>query len=309
MTPTFISICIPAFRAERYLAATLASVRHQTYPLWELIVVEDGSCDGTRGLVSDLAASVPQRVRYLHHAENRGLPATRNTGIAAADAPWVALLDSDDLWTPDHLESLAAIARSQEADLIHAGSRLFQSDTGQDLGLRAPTPAMLASFPRSLFTGDYIIQPASVLLRQALWARVGGFDPAFRYVEDRDMWLRCARAGARFYYTGRATCRYRKHGAALSTHAAAMAEATGAVFDKHLDWAAIPRDLRRRLTAEAWAAAGKLRQRGDPQRARRHFLHACATQWRLGWWLRATACGLLGSVRPGWPARPAPSLS
>jgi hypothetical protein len=135
-------------------------------------------------------------------------------------------------------------------------------------------------------------------MRRDLWQKVGGFDPAFRYVEDRDMWLRCARAGARFAYTGESTCLYRKHTAALSTHAPEMAEAAAAVFDKHLDWDAIPRDLRRKLAAETWAAAGKLRQRRQPHLARRNFLRACATEWRLDWWLRANVCALLAFVRP-----------
>lgn len=299
-----LSICIPAYRADRYLAATLDSVRAQTYPHWELLVVEDGSSDLTARIVAEFATTVTQPVRYLRHAENCGLPATRNTGIAAARGDWIALLDSDDLWTPGHLGSLVAIAVRDQADLIHAGSLLFQSETGKLLSVRAPTPDMVAAFPRSLFVGSYIIQPASVLLRKTLWTRVGGFDPAFRYVEDRDMWLRCARAGARFTYSGGETCRYRKHAAALSTHAAAMAEAAAAVFDKHLDWPAIPAQLRHRHAAETWAAAGKLRQRDDPWRARQHFQRACATEWRLGWWLRAAACAVVATCRR--LRRPAP---
>lgn len=297
MKPPFISICVPAYCADRYLEWTLASVRRQTYQDWEFILVEDGSADRTRDLVAAFAASVPQTVRYLRHERNRGLPATRNTAIEAARGAWVALLDSDDLWMPAHLATLAGCATAGRADLIHSGSILFQSGSGQLLSVRAPTDTMLQDFPRSLFVGDYIIQPASVLLRRDLWRHVGGFDPAFRYVEDRDMWLRCARAGARFAYTGQDTCLYRKHAAALSTHAPAMAEAAAAVFDKHLDWEAIPAPLRVRLAAETWAAAARLCQRSDPARSFRHFRHACARRWRLDWWLRGLACRLLAARR------------
>jgi len=294
-----ISICIPAYQADRWLAQTLGSVAGQTYPHWELIVVEDGSRDRTGEIVNEFARTVRQSVRYLWHEKNRGLPATRNTGIEAALGNWIALLDSDDLWTPPHLATLVAFTQPpHEVDLVHSGSILFESDTGKTLETRAPSPDALAAFPRSLFAVDYVIQPASVLLRKGLWETVGGFDPAFRYVEDRDMWLRCARAGGRFAYTGENTCLYRKHPSALSTHAPEMAEASAAVFDKHLDWDDIPRPLRRRLAAETWAAAGKLRQRRDPLRARRNFLRACATDWRIDWWLRAAACGVLGRLRP-----------
>lgn len=302
MNPFFVSICVPAYRADRFLAATLESVRRQTHPQWELIVVEDGSQDRTREIVAAFNLTVTQPVRYLRHERNRGLPVARNTGIAAARHPWVALLDSDDLWQPHHLASLAARAQAGAVDLVHSGSVLFATDPAQPLGVRAPSPEMLADFPQSLFTGEYVIQPASVLLRRDLWQDVGGFDPAFRYVEDRDMWLRCARAGARFAYSGEETCLYRRHPAGLSTHAAAMAEAAAAVFDKHLDWAAIPAALRQRRAAETWAAAGRLCQRTDPWRSSRHFRHACAVSWRLEWWLRGVACALFAAVPSRWRA-------
>lgn len=303
MNPLLVSICVPAYRADRFIESTLDTVRAQSYPHWELIVVEDGSQDGTHAIVNTFASRVTQPVRYLHHEENRGLPATRNTGIEAARGEWIALLDSDDLWMTGHLDSLVEKVKQGGADLIHSGSILFQSETGKFLQERTPTPEMCEDFPHSLFRGEYIIQPASVLIRRDLWRTVGGFDPAFRYVEDRDMWLRCARAGARFAYTGKQTCLYRKHGAALSTHAAEMAEASAAVFDKHLDWDLIPNNLRRRLAAETWAAAGRLRQRRDPSLASQHFQRACAVDWRLDWWLRGAACTVLASVHPFWNSR------
>lgn len=298
MNPVLISICIPAYKADRFLAETLDSVARQTYPHWELSVVEDGSQDRTEEIVADFAARVSQPVRYLRHDRNRGLPATRNTGIAAARGEWIALLDSDDLWTPDHLESLVPFTHDGQADLIHAGSILFQTDTGNIIEVRAPTQQMRRDLPQSLFTGDYIIQPASVLLRRALWERVGGFDPAFRYVEDRDMWLRCVRAGGRIVYSGRDTCLYRKHPAGLSTHSAAMAAAAASVFDKHLDWEAIPAALRRKHASETWAAAARLCQREDPRRSSGYFRHACAVSWRLEWWMRGLLCSVLAKLRP-----------
>src|SRR5688572_8905711 len=143
---------MPAYKADRYLEPTLASIRAQTFADWELIVVEDGSHDQAEELVATFAASVSQNVRFLRHEKNQGLPATRNTGIALAQAEWVVLLDSDDLWTPDHLaELLACASRSPDAELVHAGSVLFDSDSGRELEVRAPTPEIVASYPLSLF--------------------------------------------------------------------------------------------------------------------------------------------------------------
>lgn len=293
MSEPRVSICIPAYNAERFLAETLASVRAQTFREWELIVVEDGSRDAAERIVNDFATSGPQPVRYLRHEQNRGLTTTRNTGIAAARAKWIAILDSDDLWTPEHLAACVQRTEVGDADLVHGGSVLFESDTGAVLETRAPDARAVAEFPLSLFENRYVIQPSSVLLAKALWERVGGFDPQFSHVEDREMWMRCARAGGRFAYTGRETCRYRKHGAAMSAQSAAMAEASARVFDRHLDWDVIPLAVRKRFTAEAWAAAARLHWRHQPRRARKHFRRACEVEWRPRWWLHGALCSAL----------------
>jgi glycosyltransferase involved in cell wall biosynthesis len=273
-----ISICIPAFNAERYLQETLNSVRLQSFEDWELIVTEDGSEDRTRQIVQKFSGSVTQAVRYQRHDVNKGLPATRNTGISAARGQWIALLDSDDLWSSNHLAMAVEAMRGSRADIIHGGSILFESDSGERIGVRAPSRQNINAFPTSLFCGDYVIQPSSVLIRRDLWDRVGGFDPSFRYVEDREMWLRCARSKAVFAYTGTETCFYRKHGGALTRHAAAMAVASAEVYEKNSDWDELPISLRRRSAAEAWRSAGRIVMRKDPQSARRFFARALRHQ-------------------------------
>jgi glycosyltransferase involved in cell wall biosynthesis len=294
-----VSICIPAFKAERYLRETLDSVKAQTFTDWEIVVTEDGSRDGTEAIVTRFASEVSQKVTYHRHDPNRGLPATRNHGIATATAPWIALLDSDDLWTPTHLAEVMARAAAGGADLIHAGSLLFDSDSGRDLETRVPSPADLSTFPVSLYTGSYIIQPSSVLLSRQLWNKVGGFNPDFRYVEDREMWLRCARALGRFAFTGGVTCRYRKHASALSKHGGPMALAAAKVCEQHADWTSLPRALRFAQTSGAWAAAGRITLREQPKVAAGYFSRALRYNrfnprlWM--YWTAATAAGMLKS--------------
>ena len=271
MKPPLISICIPAYNAERFLGAALDSVRAQRFNDWELIVTEDGSSDSTEAIVSEFARTVTQPVRYDRHPNNLGLPATRNTGISAARGEWIALLDADDVWTAGHLEAAANLIPGTSAELIHAGSVLFDSDSGRQMEVRAPTPQMVAEFPRSLFYGAYAIQPSSVVMRRCLWEDVGGFDPTFRYVEDREMWIRCARTGAQFKYTGLNTCLYRKHPSAMSRHGVAMALASARVFEKNIDWEAVPSRHRHTQAADAWFAAGRMALREDPRSARGFF--------------------------------------
>jgi len=301
MSSPSVSICTPAFKAERYLLETLESVRAQTFADWELIVTEDGSRDHTEEIVKEFAKTVGQPVTYHRHDPNRGLPATRNHGISIAKAPWIALLDSDDLWTPNHLASGMVLTAKESADLIHGGSQLFDSDTGRDLELRVPSETDQRTFPVSLYLGQYVIQPSSVFLRRELWAKVNGFNPDFRYVEDREMWLRCARAGGRFAYTGEVTCRYRKHGAALSKHAGPMAIASAKVLEQHADWNVLPADLRRAETSNGWMSAGRILLREDPRAAANYFAKA-ARHRPLSpkiWSYRAAAlaCGLLRGKR------------
>jgi glycosyltransferase involved in cell wall biosynthesis len=291
MKPPLISICIPAYNAERFLPAALDSVRAQRFTDWELIVTEDGSRDSTEEIVREFARTVTQSVRYDRHQQNLGLPATRNTGIAAARGEWIALLDADDVWTTGHLEAAAVLSPSTSAELIHSGSVLFDSDTGGEIEVRAPSPRMQAEFPRSLFYGDYQIQPSSVVLRRCLWDDVGGFDPTFRYVEDREMWIRCARTGARFIYTGLNTCLYRKHPTAMSRHGVAMALASARVFEKNIDWEAVPSRNRHLQAADAWFAAGRMALREDPGSARGFFgralRHRALAPAAFGYWLAA----------------------
>ncbi|MCC5838574.1 MAG: glycosyltransferase family 2 protein [Opitutales bacterium] len=269
-----ISICIPAYKAARFLPKTLASVREQLFTDWELILVEDGSDDGTRGIIETFATSVRQTVRYLRHEQNRGLTATRNTGISAARSDWIAILDADDVWTPEHLSACAEAAQASDADVVHGGSQLFDSDTGRDLETRVPDDAALATVPLSVFTQQYIIQPSSIVMKRALWEQVGGFDTTFQHVEDLEMWLRCLRAGAAIHYSGKVTCRYRKHASAMSGESYPMAAAFARVYARHLDWEAIPRRVRRERAMAGFVAAARLCWRKKPARATLHLFSA-----------------------------------
>lgn len=269
--PPLVSICVPAYKAEAFLRETLESIRPQTHENWELIVTEDGSRDSTEQIVAAFAATVRQRVVYQRHEVNQGLPATRNTGIEAARSDLIALLDSDDLWTPTHLSDLLALATGAEPFLIHSGSVLFDNDTGSELENRMPGPAEIAALPLSLFQMNYLIQPSSTLLSRSAWKAAGYFDPSFRHVEDWDMWLRCARAGVHIRCTGKLTCRYRKHGTALSNNGGPMSLAAARAVQKHTDWAAIPKGIRSRRIADSWLAAGRIALRGNPTLAKECF--------------------------------------
>lgn len=228
-TPT-VSICIPAFKAERFLRETLASVRAQTFTDWELILTEDGSRDGTEAIVAAFAASVPQAVHYTRHESNRGLPATRNTGLATARGAWLALLDADDLWLPDHLARCLAAAPAAGPALIFGGSSVFDSDSDAELLRREPPADRWHDLTAALHDGRLVIQPAAAMFNRAAFTAVGEFDPGFPICNDFDYWMRSARAGVALVYNGAITLRYRKHPGAMSNKSAALIAESARVY-------------------------------------------------------------------------------
>ncbi|MFT3831390.1 MAG: glycosyltransferase family 2 protein [Opitutaceae bacterium] len=273
-----ISICLPAYRAERFLAETLASVRAQTLADWELIVTEDGSRDRTEEIVRAFAASVPQEVRYTRHEVNRGLPATRNTGLAAAHGEWLALLDADDLWQPDHLARCLAAAPASGPALVFGGSSVFDSDTGAEVNRREIPADLRGGLPGALFDGRLVIQPAAVLINRTAFALVGGFDPRFPICNDFDYWLRCCRAGVTLAYNGALTLRYRKHPGAMSNKSAALIAETASIL------LANSRGFPGRSPAEARRAArrrlldaARIARSGSTATALRYALRAART--------------------------------
>lgn len=292
-----ISICIPAYNAARFLPETLATVKSQTFSCWELIIVEDGSDDGTKAVVKNFAQTVSQPVRYLRHNNNQGLTTTRNTGIAAAEGEWIAILDADDLWEKDHLAQCIATMATGYYSLVHGGSVLFDSESGQILEERAPSPAAHGNIPCSIFTQEYIIQPSSVILRKSLWEQVRGFNPEFQHVEDLEMWLRCLRGGARIRYSGHLSCRYRKHSTAMSGESYPMAAAFARVYHSHLDWNEIPQKVRKKQAFDSSMAAGRLSWRTNPSKARCHFRESWQVKRQAVALVAALFCSLISFCR------------
>jgi len=269
-----IAICIPAFNSRPFLEEGLCAIKNQSFNDWELIVTEDGTNDGTFQLVKEFAQSLSNGVKYLRHETNRGPNAARNTAISSSTSELIALLDSDDLWDKDHLAICFETLKLSGAQLVFAGSTLFGEEGSQSSRKFRPTEQDLRNFPSSIFAQSFTIQPSSVLMQRSLWESVGGLNERYRHCEDKEMWLRCARFGAQFAFTGRDTCFYRKHDGAASTQTYKMAVGNARVLDQYLDWEAIPRGVRKTVTSNAWGAAGRIIRRTDPKRALEHFQRA-----------------------------------
>ena len=177
-TVPLVSVILPVFNGEPYLAGTIQSVLDQTYTAFELIVVNDGSKDGS----GDVARAYP-RVQYIEQT-NAGVASARNAGIAAAAGDFVAFVDQDDLWLPRKLEAQMALMRGDPSlDCCMTLSQRF-------IDPMATRPAWLK--PEFLDTPLFAFEPSVLLLGRRALERVGLFDPAFSQASDVDWEFRAS---------------------------------------------------------------------------------------------------------------------
>ena len=180
-----VSVVVPTYQRREYVSRAVASVLAQTYPHFELIVVDDGSTDGTDVALQGL----DHRLRYRWQ-ENQGVAAARNAGIAMARGEIVAFLDSDDHWLPNHLAVVVdALARFPSAVLVN---------TCPGFLIRGRTPVQQARvidlLPR-LLLGNVVGYTPCTAVRSRVLHAAGGFDERLPVYEDSDLWLRLAMHG------------------------------------------------------------------------------------------------------------------
>ena len=184
MTPA-VSVIIPAYNRAGTLARALDSVAAQTFTDYEVIVVDDGSTDGTADCC---AARGDPRLRLLRHGTNRGAAAARNTGVAAATGTWCAFLDSDDAWSLDKLARQIAFMQHGNPPW-RASCTAYRLHDGRDRRDYTPAPS---TRPELLLHCDQ--GPGTTLVAErALFTEVGPFAEDLPRYEDWDWLLRCER--------------------------------------------------------------------------------------------------------------------
>lgn len=179
-----VSVIMPVYNGAKHLAESLASASAQTYPNFEIVVMDDGSTDE-----SAVIAQTFPRVRYFHQ-ENAGIAAARNRTVRLAEGDLLAFLDHDDLWAPNKIElQVAYLLTHPEVSLVLAHERLFFSD-----GFTSPI-----WLNHKLMQEDHLgLVPGTWLLRKEVFWAVGGLDPRFRISDDVDWFLRFRDAGFKY---------------------------------------------------------------------------------------------------------------
>jgi glycosyltransferase involved in cell wall biosynthesis len=225
-----VSIIVPAYNSEKFLAATIQSVLAQSVGDWELVVVNDGSTDRT-GTLADTFARTDNRIRVVHQA-NAGPPRTRNRGFTEtrADYAYCLFLDSDDLLEPDALEILVQALEQDPAAVAAYGRARYIDSEGEPLTIngsylkschrRAIQGKWLKVWPVSAPTTFEVLAfanpvPCCAMMRRTQKEEAGDFDPNFIVCDDSDMWRRLSRLG-HIVFVNRVVFAIRKHERNLS---------------------------------------------------------------------------------------------
>jgi glycosyltransferase involved in cell wall biosynthesis len=238
--PGLVSIIVPFLDPpERFLAEAIESVLAQTYPEWELILVDDGStdCEGARA-AREWARRTTERVRLVTYPEkgNKGASAARNEGLRHARGAYVSFLDADDVWLPDKLrKEVAALRECPAAGMVYSSYRYWYGWTGdkQDaardfvptLGIQAgravPPPTFVTLFVQGLAT---VPTPSGTTLRRDVVDAIGGFEAAFPGLYDDQVLF--AKVGLRYPVIplSDVTTWYRQHERSICARATDAAE-------------------------------------------------------------------------------------
>lgn len=251
-----VTVIIPAYNAAAYIAETIASVKGQTYPHWECIVVNDGSTDDTRKIVSE---QINGDLRFsCIDQKNAGLSAARNTGLEKARGEFIQFLDADDILLPSKLEVQLA-DRPANATETAGNPLVLYTDysTGRSTDIYRP-----ADYYRSaqFHTDDALLElitrwessltiPPHCFLFSASFFRENNirFDPALPNHEDFDCWVTIFRRNPSVKYIDKKLCIYRFTDGSMSKNMRAMGDGFLQVIDKQLHTAQQPPAIKRAL--------------------------------------------------------------
>ncbi len=180
----FVSVIIPTFNRAEKVSRAVLSVLGQTFTDLEIIVVDDGSTDGTK----DAMTQFEGRIDYIIHSGNRGVSAARNTGIACSSAPLIAFLDSDDYWLPEKLAVQTAFFIANPHAVVCQTEEIWVRK-----GRRVNPKNRHLKPSGDIFEPSLklcLVSPSAVMLKGSLLEEVGSFDEDLSACEDYDLWLR-----------------------------------------------------------------------------------------------------------------------
>ena len=189
----YFSVVIPLYNKEAYVAKTLNSVLNQTYQNFEVIIISDCSTDNSLGVVK---AVHDHRIKIIEHSENKGLSASRNTGISAATHPYIAFLDADDYWDSTYLETIRNLVKEYPDESVFAThyrenfkSKLFIPKSKFPQSAKGKSGLVRDFFVINL--GRLILTQSCIVVHKSVFKKVGYYDEDVTFAEDIDFYIRC----------------------------------------------------------------------------------------------------------------------
>jgi glycosyltransferase involved in cell wall biosynthesis len=205
-----VSIIMPVLNGQRYIAEAIDSILAQTYSHYELLVIDDGSTDGTHERLGPFRDKM--EIQYIRHDTRQGIPQSMNDGIRWASGDLISFLDHDDAWFPTFLETqVAYLEQHPDVAMVHSdfqttdvNGNVLEESVARCRNRQRPSGHV---FPQ-LFMDSFIVGN-SVLIRKECFTRLGLFDESLRW-GDYHMWMRIARH-YRVDYVGQVLTKYRQH--------------------------------------------------------------------------------------------------
>lgn len=188
-----ISVVIPLYNKEKYVLETLGSVLGQTYQDFEVVVVDDGSTDKSLELVKSINDN---RIKIIQHSKNKGLSATRNTGVSVASREVISLIDADDTWEPSYLEEVVKLYRNfPEASLFGASYKeVYSNNKKRELTVLIDKSLKNKRFYIDDFfminLGMPIVCQSSLSFKTNIFQTIKPFDESIEFAEDVDFYIR-----------------------------------------------------------------------------------------------------------------------
>jgi glycosyltransferase involved in cell wall biosynthesis len=212
-----VAVVIPLYNHEKYIEHALKSVVDQSYPVSEIVIVDDGSTDRSFKIAKELLGQKEGVV--LKHQKNSGTASALNNAIAAASCEWIAVLNSDDIFEVDKIERCLYIAASNpnieiisgNIDFIDHNGTVVEDGVSRDWLKRSfAYYQKTMSLPLSILNENFIATSSNTFFKRALWERVGGFRD-YRYCNDLDFLIRCFEYKTFYFDIEHKHLRYRTH--------------------------------------------------------------------------------------------------
>ncbi|AKO52758.1 hypothetical protein ABA45_10365 [Marinobacter psychrophilus] len=220
-----ISVIMPAFNAESFIADSIESVLAQSFSNFELLVIDDGSTDGTASII-DWFVSKDPRVFSLNNMRTKGVSGARNTGISEARGAWVAFLDSDDIWFPGTLEQrVFVVNRYPNCDVITSDYNIwFPDNDDAEVSISSVNPVWAKYFsasnksgesfemfkPIGAFIESALTHTSVIMIKTELLRSLDGFDESLYTYEDVFLWLKLSAYSDCIVYIPVVGSRYRQ---------------------------------------------------------------------------------------------------